>query len=62
MTQVQVKLVSNFGLYRNGDPEPNAFVKDATIELGTNFDTPDPTSNTNVTIANNTGVVHSLPK
>ena len=59
--QVQVKLISNFGLYEGGDTSANNFVKDATIELGTNFDTSDLTSNTNVTIANNTGLVHSLP-
>ena len=59
--QVEAKLVSNFGIFSNGDASANSFVKDAVIELGTNFDTSDLTSNTNVTIANNTGVVHSLP-
>ena len=59
--QVQTKLVSNFGLFKDGSASANTFVKDATIELGTNFDTSDLTSNVNVTIANNTGVVHSLP-
>jgi hypothetical protein len=59
--QVEAKLISNFGLYVNSDSSANNFVQDAIIELGTNFDTSDLTSNTNVTIANNTGVVHSLP-
>lgn len=59
--QVETKLVSNFGLYVNSDSSANNFVQDAIIELGTNSDTSDLTSNTNVTIANNTGVVHSLP-
>jgi hypothetical protein len=59
--QIEVKLVSNFGLYKDGNASGNNFVQDATIELGTNFNTADLTSNTNVTIANNTGVVHSLP-
>ena len=59
--QVEVKLVSNFGLYIDANSSGNNFVKDTTIELGTNYVTGDTTSNTNVTIANNTGQVHSLP-
>ena len=59
--QVEPKLVSNFGLFKDGDTSANNFVQDAVIELGTNFDTSDLTSNINVTIANNTGLVHSLP-
>jgi len=59
--QVETKLTSNFSLFKNSNASSNSFVKDAVIELGTNYDTSDLTSNTNVTIANNTGVVHSLP-
>ena len=59
--QIEVKLNSNFGLFKNADASANNFVQDAVIELGTNYDTSDLTSNINVTIANNTGQVHSLP-
>ena len=48
-------------MFKNADASANNFVQDAVIELGTNYDTSDLTSNINVTIANNTGQVHSLP-
>ena len=60
--QVTVDVQSNFGLFEDGDSSSNTFVQNATISLGTDFDTGDINSNTNVIIANNTGVVHSIPK
>ena len=60
--QVTVDVHSNFGLFKGGDSSTNTFVQNATISLGTDFDTGDINSNTNVIIANNTGVVHSIPK
>ena len=60
--QVTIDLQSNFGLFKNGDSSTNTFVQNATISLGTDYDTGDINSNTNVIIANNTGVVHSIPK
>ena len=59
-SDVEVKLQSNFGLFRDGDRTSNAFVNDVVIELGTTFDTSD-VSNTNVVIANNSGVISQLP-
>ena len=60
-SQVEFTVNSNFGLFKNGNSSGNTFVHNLTIPLGSNFDTSDLTSNINVTIANNTGVVHSLP-
>ena len=57
---VEVRLQSNFGLFRQGDRTENAFVNDIVIELGTTPDTSD-VSNTNVVIANNSGVISQLP-
>ena len=59
--QVEIDVNTNFGLFRNADSSANVFVNNYNITLGTNFDTSDSTSNINVTIANNTGVIHSLP-
>ena len=59
--QVEVEVTSNFGLFQSGDSTANNFVRNHTIKLGTNFDTSDVNSKVNVTIANNTGLVHSLP-
>ena len=59
--QVEIDVNTNFGIYRNADSSANVFVNNYSITLGTNFDTSDSTSSINVTIANNTGVIHSLP-
>lgn len=58
--QVKVRLNSNFGLFTNGVTVSNTFVKNATIPFGTDTDTSN-LSSINVSIANNTGVIHSLP-
>tara|TARA_R110000764_G_scaffold119447_1_gene207169 strand:+ start:8383 stop:12801 length:4419 start_codon:yes stop_codon:yes gene_type:complete len=60
-SQVEFNLNTNFGLFQNGDTNSNTFVHNLTVPLGSNFDVNDLTSNINVSIANNTGVVHSLP-
>ena len=59
---VLVDYRSNFGLFGDGSSGSNTFVQNATISLGTDYDTSELNSNTNVIIANNTGVVHSIPK
>lgn len=59
--QVEVEVSSNFGLFQNADSSANNFVRNHIIKLGTNFDTSDVNSKINVTIANNTGKIHSLP-
>lgn len=59
--QVEISTISNFGIFTDGDATANTFVDNAVINLGTNFDTSDFNSNVNVTIANNTGVIQSLP-
>lgn len=59
--QVEIDVSTNFGLYKEGNSSGNSFVSNYKITLGTNYDTSDLTSKVNVTIANNTGQIHSLP-
>lgn len=60
---VDVDYVTSAGIYRNGSTSSNLFVNSATVSLNTYFadGTQGTTSTNNVTIANNSGRITSLP-
>ena len=60
---IEIDYMTSGGIYRNADSTINAFVNSAVVSLNTNFATSDEGSTTtnNVTVANNSGRINSLP-
>ena len=59
--QVEVKLLSNFGLFKNGDSSANSFVDNKEIAFATYFNDSGTSGASNVVIEPNIGAITRLP-